>query len=131
MLRVEGRGREIALFLLVGGGSAAAYTALGVLFTSGLELRPSLAVVLALAVVLPPTYLLQRGLTFQSRRAHRSAFTRYLATQAISNGVAILGAELFANAIRAQPWFAFIAIAVLVACLNYTLLKSWTFAHER
>ena len=57
MLRVEGRGREIALFLLVGGGSAAAYTALGVLFTSGMELRPSLAVVLALAIVLPPTYL--------------------------------------------------------------------------
>ena len=50
MLRVEGRGREIALFLLVGGGSAAAYTALGVLFTSGMELRPSLAVVLALAL---------------------------------------------------------------------------------
>jgi hypothetical protein len=42
-----------------------------------------------------------------------------------------VGAELFADAIRAQPWFAFIAIAVLVACLNYALLKTWAFAHER
>ena len=127
----DGRTREITLFLLVGGSSAAAYTALGVLFTSGLGVRPSLAVLLALATVMPPTYLLQRALTFRSHRTHRSAFTRYLATQAISNGVAMLGAELFAATIRAAPWVAFIAIAVLVACLNYTLLKFWAFTDER
>ena len=121
----DGRTREITLFLLVGGSSAAAYTALGVLFTSGL------GVLLALATVMPPTYLLQRALTFRSHRTHRSAFTRYLATQAISNGVAMLGAELFAATIRAAPWVAFIAIAVLVACLNYTLLKFWAFTDER
>ena len=130
-MRWSGRARELALFLLVGGGSAAAYTALGVLFTAGLDLRPSLAVLLTLAIVMPPTYLLQRALTFRSRRGHGIAFARYLATQAISNGVAILGAELCADAIRARPWLAFAAITVLVAAMNYTLLKSWAFAHER
>ena len=127
----DGRAREIALFLLVGGSSAAIYSALGVLFTSGLGLRPSLAIVLALATVMPPTYLAQRALTFRSQRAHRSALTRYFTTQAISNGVAVLGAEWLAEPIRARPWVAFVAIAVLVAALNYTLLKFWAFADER
>lgn len=130
-MRLHGRARELGLFLLVGGTSAAAYTVLGVFFTAGIGLRPSLAVLLALAIVMPPTYLLQRALTFQSRRAHRSAFLRYLATQAISNGVAVLGAELFAQAIRARPWIAFAAITLLVAMLNYTLLKTWAFSYER
>ena len=123
--------RELAIFLVVGGTSALAYTALGVLFTSGIGLRPSLAVLLSLALVLPPTYLAQKRLTFRSNRAHGSALFRYASTQAISNGVAVLGAELFADAIRAQPWLAFITIAVLVACLNYTLLKTWAFADDR
>lgn len=130
-MRWRGPAREPVLFLLVGGSSAAAYTALGVLFTAGFGMRPSLALALTLAIVMPPTYLLQRALTFRSRRAHGSAFPRYVATQAISNGVAIVGAELFADAIRARPWLAFAAITVLVVVLNYTLLKSWAFAYER
>ncbi len=130
-MKWDGQAREIFFFLAVGGSSAAAYTALGVAFTAGLGLRPSFAVLLALAIVMPPTYLVQRALTFRSQRAHRSALSRYVATQAISNGVAALGAEVFADAVRARPWLAFIAIAILVAGLNYSLLKFWTFADER
>jgi len=130
-VRLQGQAREVLFFLLVGGSSTAVYVLLGVLFTVVVGLRPSLAVVLTLALVLLPTYLMQRSYTFQSQRSHVSAFSRYAATQGMSNGVAIVGAEVFANAILARPWIGFAVITVIVASLNYTLLKTWAFALER
>lgn len=128
---LQGQAREVLFFLLVGGSSAVIYVLLGVLFTVVVGLRPSVAVVLTLALLLPPTYLMQRIYTFQSQRSHVSAFSRYAATQGISNGVAILGAEVFANEILAKPWIGFVVITGIVATLNYTLLKTWAFALER
>lgn len=119
--------REVALFLLVGGTSAALYVVLGVFLTAGLGMRPSISIAIALAVIMPPTYLLQKHLTFRSTATHRVALTRYLATQAISNAAAMAGSELFAAQVRAYPWLAFIGVAVLVACLNYLLAKHWAF----
>lgn len=127
----DGRVRELVLFLLVGGTSAALYALLGVFLTTGLHLRPSLAVLLAVAVILPPTYAVQRSLTFRSQRPHRSAFLRYVLTQAISNAAAILCAEVFTATFIDQPWLAFVMIAILVACMNFVLLKMWTFADDR
>jgi putative flippase GtrA len=127
----NGRLRELVLFLLVGGTSAAIYALLGVFLTAGLQLRPSLAVLVAVAIVLPPTYLAQRSLTFRSQRPHRSAFLRYVLTQAISNAAAILLAEVFTDRVVAQPWLAFLAIAILVASMNFVLLKVWTFSCDR
>jgi putative flippase GtrA len=93
--------------------------------------RPSLAIVATLVIVTPPTYLLQRNLTFRSERNHAGAFPRYLATQAVGNALAVLGSELIPATIRSQPWLAFSVVAIGVAATNYTLLKRWTFRQVR
>lgn len=121
------KARELCLFLLVGGSSAVAYTALNILFTVTFGLRPSLAIVATLAVLIPPTYLAQRRFTFRSARHHLSAFPRYVGTQLIGNGLALLAAELFPGAIHSQPLLAFSIIAVVVALTNYGCLKFWAF----
>ncbi len=119
--------RELVSFLIIGGLSALAYAGLNIAFTVMAGLRPSLAILLTLAVLIPPTYLAQRRLTFRSARTHGYAFPRYVGTQAIGNGLALLGAELFPSQIRGQPIVAFLTIACVVALTNYGCLKFWAF----
>lgn len=121
------RVREVVLFLSIGGLSASAYTALNVAFTTLLGMRPSLAILATLVLLIPPSYLAQRRFTFRSDRDHRAALPRYIGTQLVGNGVGLLGAELFPSAIRSHPVIAFTIIAVVVAVTNYGCLKFWAF----
>jgi putative flippase GtrA len=123
-----GRTREIILFLVIGGTSAVLYTGLNTVFTTA-GLRPSLSILVTLAILVPPTYLLQHRLTFRSGRNHASAFPRYLGTQLFGNLLALVAAELFPTVIRAYPLTAFILIAFMVAVTNYGILKFWAFRH--
>jgi putative flippase GtrA len=123
--------REIVLFLAVGGTSAAIYVILCVFFTRLCGFRPSLAIVATLVIVIPPTYLSQRNLTFRSDRNHAGAFPRYLATQVAGNALAVVGSELIPAVIRSQPWLAFSVVAFGVGMTNYLLLKRWTFRRIR
>jgi putative flippase GtrA len=119
--------REPVMFLIVGTASAACYVALNVLFLRILDVRPGVAIVLAMLTMTPPNYLAQRILTFRSHRRHLEALPRYLATQAFSNLIGALLSELFARHVTAQPWVAFTLIAVIVAATNYSCMKFWTF----
>ena len=121
-----GQMREILVFLLVGGTSAMIYTGLNVLFTQS-GLRPSVAILLTLAILVPPTYLAQRRFTFRSERGHGWAFPRYAGTQLLGNALALIAAEIFPTPIRAHPLVAFILIAIMVAVTNYGMLKFWAF----
>jgi putative flippase GtrA len=125
--RVILRLREPAMFVLVGTVSAACYVALNVLFLRGLDVRPGVAIALAMLTTTPPNYLAQRILTFRSRRRHVEALPRYLATQAFSNLIGMLLSELFSGYVTAQPWVGFAVIAVIVAATNYCCMKFWTF----
>ena len=98
--------REIVVFLLVGGISAAFYLVLNVLFTRA-GLRPSLSIIWTLVILVPPTYLAQRRFTFRSDRNHVSAFPRYAGTQLLGNALALVVAELFPTPIRAHPTVAY------------------------
>ena len=64
-------------------------------------MRPGLAIVLTLPLLMPPTYLAQRSLAFHSSRPHRAVFPRYVATQTIGNLVGIFGAELGSSLVSA------------------------------
>jgi putative flippase GtrA len=127
-LLASGRMRELAAFLVVGGTSALLYTGLNVLFTKA-GLRPSLSIVLTLAMLMPPTYYAQHRLTFRSGRDHRSAFPRYVGAQMFGNVLALITAEVFATQIRAYPLVSFFLIAAMVAGINYGILKFWAFRH--
>ena len=118
--------RELASFLVIGGTSALLYTGLNVLFTTA-GVRPSLSIVITLAILMPPTYYAQHRLTFRSDRDHRSAFPRYVGAQLFGNLLALVAAELFAASIRAYPLVSFVIIAAMGAAINYAILKFWAF----
>lgn len=130
-LRDPGQLREVAVFLAIGGTGALLYTALNVAFTTWGGLRPSLAILLTLALLIPPTYLAQRRFTFRSDRNHAAAFPRYLGTQLIGNGLGLIAAEAFPAAIRSHPLLAFALLALVVATTNYACLKFWAFRRAR
>lgn len=121
---------ELFRFVLVGGTSAGLYVGLCVLF-AWLGLRPSLAILATLAVLVPPTYLAQRNLTFRSGRGHAAAFPRYAGTQVAGNALALALSEGFAAFVRQHPWIGFGSVALTVALTNYALLKLWAFRHDR
>lgn len=121
---------ELIRFGLVGGTSAGLYVIFCVVF-SGLGLRPSLAILATLAVLIPPTYLAQRRLTFRSARGHAAAFPRYVGTQLAGNALALGLSEGFSTFVLAWPWIGFGSVAVTVALTNYALLKLWTFRHDQ
>ncbi len=123
---VSGQLREILLFLTVGGTSAMLYLALNVGFTWA-GMRPSLSILCTLALLIPPTYLAQRRFTFRSDRSHGAAFPRYMSAQLAGNGLALVGAELIPGVIRAYPLVSFAIITVMVAAINYGILKFWAF----
>jgi putative flippase GtrA len=119
--------RDPVVFGIIGCISAACYVALGVLFSRLPGVRPSMALAGALIVMLLPNYAAQRTLTFRSRRNHRQALPRYLVTQAISNLLGMVLSELFADQVAARPWVAITVVAFVIAAVNFTLLKLWTF----
>ncbi len=128
-MRASGTLRELVLFLLVGGTGAVLYTAINVTLTK-LGVRPSLSIALTLSLLIPPVYYFQHRLTFRSGRNHWSAFPRYVGAQLFGNIIAMLAAELFPAPIKLYPVQAFILISIIVAALNYGILKFWAFRHQ-
>ena len=125
----SGAMRELVLFLIIGGAGAIAYTALNYMFTRA-GIRPSLSIALTLVVLIPPVYYLQHRLTFRSGRNHLSAFPRYAGAQLFGNIIAMALAEAVPEPIRANPLRAFILISMIVAAINYSILKFWAFSHR-
>lgn len=121
--------RELFLFGVIGGAGAVAYTALNIGFTS-VGIRPSVSIALTLALLMPPVYYLQHRLTFRSGRSHLSAFPRYAGTQIFGNVLAMIATELVPGPVKANPIPAWIVIAVVVAAINYGILKFWAFRHR-
>ena len=122
--------RQPVTFLFVGGVSAVCYVALDVFFARVLGIRPGAAVALAMLLMLPPSYLAHRRLTFRSSRRHLDAASRYVAVQVISNVVGALASETFSDWVVASPWAAFTVVTMIVATINYGLMKFWTFVHS-
>ena len=125
----SGAMRELVLFLIIGGAGAIAYTALNYMFTRA-GIRPSLSIALTLVVLIPPVYYLQHRLTFRSGRNHLSAFPRYAGAQLFGNIIAMAIAEAVPEPIQANPLRAFILISMIVAAINYSILKFWAFSHR-
>lgn len=121
--------RELILFLIIGGSGAIAYTALNYMFTKS-GIRPSVSILLTIVVLIPPVYYLQHRLTFRSGRNHLSAFPRYVGAQLFGNIIAMAFAEAVPEPIKANPLPAFILISMIVAAINYGILKFWAFSHS-
>ena len=126
----SGNLRELILFLIIGGTGAIAYTLLNYMFTNS-GIRPSMSIALTLVVLIPPVYYLQHRLTFRSGRNHLSAFPRYAGAQLFGNLIAMAIAEAVPGPIKANPLPAYILIAMIVAAINYGILKFWAFSHNR
>lgn len=120
--------RQLTSFVGVGLLTNLVYFGALALFASAKVMALWLSAALAYAISMLVNYLLQRRLTFQSRRAHREAVVRYLTAQclALSLNSALLG-------LLVTRWdLPFLlgqgAALVLTTTLSYFLQRSWVFA---
>lgn len=117
---------EIFRFLAVGGTGAALYF-FGALLLNRFGLVPQLASFVAYAVLVPCMYTAQRVVTFKSKEPVLASFVKYVLTQAASLLTSyLLPFLLFRNG-HVSPAISFALVLVVTACLNYFLLKFWTF----
>ncbi|MET3602150.1 GtrA family protein [Martelella mangrovi] len=117
---------EIFRFLAVGGTGAALYF-FGALVLNKFGLLPQLASFIAYAALVPCMYAAQRVVTFKSKEPILASFFKYVLTQAASLLTSyLLPFLLFRNG-HISPAMSFALVLVVTACLNYFLLKFWTF----
>ena len=122
-------GPELALFLLVGGSAALAFSITAGLL-AGFGLQPWMAGSTAYACVIPLAYLGQKRLTFKSNAKHAIALPRYIATQLTALLSSAVFAELVFGLTDINTYVGFIIISGPIALVNFLILKLWTFANH-
>ena len=113
-------------FAGVGTAAAAAYVVLSWgLNRIGFELWfASLASYLA---IIPLAYLSQRRLAFRSTSPHQSSFPKYVSAQTLGLALSAILAALTSVYVALSPFFAFVGVALIIAIINFLLLKFWAF----
>jgi putative flippase GtrA len=119
---------QIVVYCAVGSAGALGYVLLAAFFNSVMLVPAWLASTMAYAVLIPPTYMGQHRLTFQSTSSHSVAFTRYVCVQGIGLVASVALSQLIVAPFGRPPLLAFSITAVLVAMTNFLLLKLWTFS---
>jgi putative flippase GtrA len=119
--------RQIVVYCAVGSAGALGYVLLAALLSSVMLAPAWLASTVAYAVLIPPIYMGQHRLTFQSTANHSVAFARYVCVQGIGLVVSAALSQLMVAPFGRPPLLAFSITAVLVAMTNFLLLKLWTF----
>jgi putative flippase GtrA len=98
-----------------------------VLFVEVLHLPPVLAAVLATAVVIVSSYVINRRFVFETDRPHTSAFARFMTASLVGIGLNA-GLMHLATAVLHWPYIAGAALATaIVPPLNFVVNYLWTF----
>ena len=121
-------------YLVVGGGAALGYLAVAFLLEHTFDWSPAQSSVTAFLTMLPVAYLGHKWITFQSTKAHRQEFPRFLFA-------AIAGVTLSAfvpwwviECLGLDPLIGYVAACIVVPAVNYALLTGFVFlwrSHER
>ena len=107
--------------------ATAVYFGSVVLFVEVIGLPPVFAAVLATAVVIVSSYVINRRFVFETDRAHTSAFARFVTASLIGIGLNA-GLMHLATAVVHWPYIAGAALATaIVPPLNFVVNHLWTF----
>jgi len=122
--------RQFFRFVLVGGTFAGLYVVLATILTDWLDLTYWVASSVAYLLVIPPAYMAQKKLAFQSSANNRTAFPRYLVLQLASLCAASGNAYFMSISVHFDPVLVYIASAGIAIITNFLLIKFWVLADE-
>jgi putative flippase GtrA len=119
---------QFSRFSLVGASAALAYVVIATGLLNAFGLAPWWASTLSFFTCVPLAYAAQRRIAFRSRRAHTSAFPRYLATQVANMIVAAVSSEALSRLGFLPVTFVFVAAGGFAVLVSYFLLSRWAFS---
>lgn len=119
---------EFIRFVLVGGTFAGLYVILATILTHWLDFSYGIASSLAYLLMIPPAYIAQKKLAFQSSASDQKAFPRYLLLQLASLGTASGSAHLLSISANFNPVWVYMISAGIAITTNFLLIKFWVLA---
>ena len=115
-------------FVLVGGFCLAANTVLLWALTSGLGIHYLVSTVIAFAAITPLGFLLNKVITFRTRREHaRIELPRYFAAMAASFAANLALMFLLVSVLGVWYLAASLVVAGLLVILNFLTSDRWSF----
>jgi putative flippase GtrA len=123
---------RFAAFVLVGGLCLAVNTLALWLLTSGLGIHYLLSTVIAFASITPLGFLLNKVLTFRTRREYaRIELPRYFSAMAASFGANLALMYLLVSGLGMWYLAASILVAVVLVICNFLTSDRWSFRVQR
>lgn len=123
---------RFAAFLFVGGVCLALNTLALWALTAGLGLHYLVSTALAFAAITPLGFLLNKVLTFRTRREHVPIeLPRYLATMATSAAANLLLMYLFVSVLGVWYLASSLLVALLLVAANFLANDRWSFRVQR
>jgi putative flippase GtrA len=120
--------RQPLVFLAVGVSATLAYTLLSTWLVAGAGWRPVPAGALSYLLMIPPTYLAQKNLTFGVGADGEARFLRYAALQSIGLLTSTAANGGFAVATTTFHGVYFFASAMAASALNYLIMRFGVFS---
>ncbi len=120
--------RQPLTFLAVGLGATSIYTLLSTLCVSCAGWPPVAAGFVSYILLVPPTYLAQKKLTFEVRASGERRFFRYAALQTFGLMTSTAANSGFAVSTGQFHGIFFFVSALAAAGLNYLIMRAWVFA---
>lgn len=119
--------QTMARFIIVGAAGAGAYVILSsVLHVLGLPAW--IASLASYLFLLPTVYLAQRNITFESSGSHLSSFPKYVAIQIVGLTLSAVVPYQLEQSNQVPATLAFGLAAIVIALVNFVLVKYWAFA---
>jgi putative flippase GtrA len=119
--------RTMARFIIIGAAGAGAYVVLSsILHVLGLPAW--IASLASYLFLLPAVYLAQRNIAFESRASHLSSFPKYVAIQTVGLTLSAVVPYQLAQSNQVPATVVFGLAAIVIALVNFILVKYWAFA---
>ena len=119
--------RQLRGFATVGTASVLVYTAVSSVLVTMAGWQAWLASAVVYGMLIPPAYLAQRKISFQTADGHKVVFTRYVVATLGGLLAAAVLAEILHDAFALPSLVSFALVAVTIAVVNFAVLRLWVF----
>jgi putative flippase GtrA len=119
--------RQLLGFATVGTASVLIYTAVSSVLVTMAGWPAWVASAVVYAMLIPPAYLAQRKISFQTAQGHKVVFTRYVVATVGGLVAAAVLAQILHGAFALPALVSFALVAATIAAVNFAVLRLWVF----
>jgi putative flippase GtrA len=119
--------KQLLGFATVGAASMLIYAIVSSVLVTMAGWQAWVASTVVYGMLIPPAYLAQRKISFQTAEGHRVVFMRYVVATVSGLVAAAVLAQIFHGAFALPPLVSFALVAVTMAAFNFAVLRFWVF----